>query len=510
MLSSLLAPQRLGTRRTRMPIDDAAAAVMDHELVAELIALERELGKRSLYNYVEMMWPVIEPMTPFVGGFHLGAICEHEQAVFEGQIDKLAINICPRSGKSICTSVAFPTWGWTREPSTKFLCSSYSADLSLELATVARTVLDSSWYQERFEVQLATDQNNKSFYRNSQTGYRISTSVGGSATGKGGDILIVDDPHNLKLIESEVIRAEDIRWFLKVWSTRVNNRKRDRQIVIMQRGHEDDLMAALIEQGDWCILKLPTEYIPTQWTSPIGWSDPRTKEGELLSPERIGQEELKVIKRELGPMDYSSQHNQNPLPERGGMFERSWFEIVPEPPRKAKTRVRFWDAAGSETRDAAYTAGTLMSEDTEGVFYVEDVQRDRLVAARVDALIKQTAELDGIKVEIVEEQEPGSAGKAVIAARKKLLAGYAYKGVTATGEKQVRWKPLASQARPLSESDAYGNVKLVSGEWNKIFLDEIVANRRSKYKDQLDSAAGALHELRIAPSELRAMKTVWG
>jgi len=489
---------------------DAEPVIDDHELVAELIALESELGKRNLYNYVEMMWPSIEPTTDFVGGFHLGAVCEHEQAVFEGQIDKLAINICPRSGKSICTSIAFPTWGWTRDPSVKFLCASYSADLALELATTARTVLDSSWYQERFEVQLAADQNNKSFYRNTQTGYRISTSVGGSATGKGGDILIVDDPHNLKLIESELIRAEDIRWFLKVWSTRLNNRKRDRQIVIMQRGHEDDLMAALLDQGDWCVLKLPTEYEPTQWTSPIGWRDPRTTEGQLLSPERIGPEELTVIKRELGPMDYSSQHGQNPLPEKGGMFERSWFEIVPDFPHKVRTRVRFWDAAGSETRDAAYTAGTLMSEDSEGVFYVEDVQRARLVAAKVDALIKQTATLDGIAVEIVEEQEPGSAGKAVIAARKKLLAGYAYKGITATGEKSVRWKPLASQARPLSSSDTYGNVKLVEGEWNKVFLDEMVANRRSKYKDQLDSAAGALHELRIAPSELYAKKAVWG
>ena len=484
--------------------------VANHDLIAELIALESELGKRSLYNYVEMMWPVIEPSASFVGGFHLEAICEHEQAVFEGQINKLAINICPRSGKSICTSVAFPTWGWTREPRTKFLCASYSADLSLELATTARTVLDSPWYQERFEVQLAQDQNNKSYYRNTMTGYRISTSVGGSATGKGGDILIVDDPHNLKLIESDVIRDEDKRWFLKVWSTRLNNKKRDRQIVIMQRGHEDDLMHTLEEQGDWCILKLPTEYTPTQWTSPIGWTDPRTTEGELLSPERLGHTELAVIKRELGPVDYSSQHGQNPLPETGGMFERSWFEIVPYAPKKTQNRVRFWDAAGSETKNSAYTAGTLMSEDMDGVFYVEDVQRDRLVAAKVDKLVKQTAMLDGTLVEIVEEQEPGSAGKAVIAARRKLLAGYSYKGVTATGEKSTRWKPLASQARPLSTSDTFGNVKLVQGEWNKAFLDEVVANRRSRFKDQLDSAAGALHELRVAPSALRSMKAVWG
>ena len=177
-------------------------------------------------------------------------------------------------------------------------------------------------------------------------GYRISTSVGGSATGKGGDILIVDDPHNLKTIHSDIIRTEDVRWFFKVWSSRINNKKFDRQIVIMQRGHEDDLTHALLEQGDWTILKLPTEYVPTPWVSPLGWHDPRHEVGELLNPERIGVEENQVIKHELGPIDYTCQHAQNPMPEKGGMFERAWFEIVDRPPTDVVTRVRFWDAAG--------------------------------------------------------------------------------------------------------------------------------------------------------------------
>jgi len=483
---------------------------VDHAAVAELIGLEAEICRRSLHDYVRGMWPVIEPSTEFVDGWHLGAVCEHEQAVFEGQIKKLIINICPRSGKSICTSVGLPTWGWTRAPETRWLFSSYSSDLSLEFATTARRVIESPWYQARFNVQLSADQNNKAFYANTASGYRISTSVGGSATGKGGDILIVDDPHNLKTIHSDIIRGEDVRWFFKVWSSRINNKKNDRQIVIMQRGHEDDLTTALLDQGDWTVLKLPTEYEPREWTSPIGWTDPRAEAGELLNPGRIGPQENATIKRELGPIDYSCQHSQEPMPERGGMFERSWFEIVDHAPTDAVGRVRFWDAAGSETERSPYTAGVLISHTRSGNFYIEDIQRDRLVAAKVDALMLQTARLDGVGTDIGEEQEPGSAGKAVISAHRALLSGYTYTGVTATGDKFTRWKPLASQARPLSDDEPHGRVKLVAGAWNKAFLDEVVANRRSKFKDQLDAAAGALFQLRTAPREMRAASAVWG
>ena len=485
------------------------AVVESRDVISSLLSMEAELGRRSLYDYMQGMWHVIEPSTPFLDNWHLGAICEHEQAVLDYQIPKLCINVCPRSGKSITTSVAFPTWAWTRAPSVRFLFSSYSSDLSLEFATTARRVLDSPWYQSRWGVSLAPDQATKSYYANTAGGYRISTSVGGSATGKGGDVLVIDDPHNLKLIASDVVRAADLSWFTKVWSSRQNNPRHGRQVVIMQRGHEDDLVSHLLDQGDWTFLKLPTEYVPRQWTSPLGWSDPRTTAGELLHPARIGTKEVETIKRELGSVDYSCQHAQEPLPEKGGLFERSWFDLVDRPPDDVIMRVRFWDAAGSETERSPYTAGVLMSETRDGHFIIEDVRRDRLTAAKVDRWMLDTAREDGVGVDIAEEQEPGSAGKSVIASHRILLAGFTYSGIPASGDKVTRWKPLASQARPATK-EAYGKVKLVAGAWNKEFLDEVVANKRSKFKDQLDAAAGALHQLRVAPKPVRQVRAWWG
>ena len=488
---------------------DSAAMVDSQEDISSLLSIEAELGRRSLYDYLQGMWHVVEPSTPFLDNWHLGAICEHEQAVLDYEIPKLCICVCPRSGKSITTSVAFPTWAWTRDPSVRFLFSSYSSDLSLEFATTARRVLDSPWYQSRWGVSLSVDQATKSYYSNTAGGYRISTSVGGSATGKGGDVLVIDDPHNLKLIASDVVRANDLSWFTKVWSSRQNNPRHGRQVVIMQRGHEDDLVSLLLDQGDWTFLKLPTEYVPQQWTSPIGWADPRTTAGELMHPARVGPTEVETIKRELGSVDYSCQHAQEPLPEIGGMFERGWFEIIPPRDPAPLMRVRFWDAAGSETERSPYTAGVLMAETRDGKFIVEDVRRARLTAAKVDRWMLDTAREDGVGVDVAEEQEPGSAGKSVIASHRTLLAGVTYTGIPASGDKVTRWKPLASQARPATK-EAFGRVQLVEGAWNKEFLDEVVANKRSKFKDQLDAAAGALHQLRVAPKPVRQVRAWWG
>lgn len=478
------------------------------EIAQDLIALDAEVNSRSLHAYIQNMWPVIEPETPFVNGFHIEAICEHEEAVLEGHIRNLLITICPRFSKSICTSVALPTFAWIKRPTTRFLYGSYALDLALEHATTSRRVIESPWYQARWPLHLMGDQNVKSYYENMQRGYRISTSVGGGATGRGGDILIADDPHNLKNIESKDVREGDKRWFFKIWSTRLNNPRTGRKIVIMQRGHEEDLAAVLIESGDYVHLNLPTEYVPTTWVGPTGWSDPRTEEGELLCSERLGTKENEQVKRELGPVDYSAQHQQNPLPETGGMFERSWFEIVDEVPGDLTECCRFWDAAGTEG-GGDFTAGALLGKSRSNLVYILDIQRGQLASSQVDALMKQTAALDGTEVRVREEQEGGSAGKAVIASHKKMLIGYDFAGTPATGEKTSRWKPLAAYARPAT-NEHYGNVKIIKAVWNKDLLDELVAGKRAKHDDQIDAIAGAFNDLTLGPGPIRVRTAIWG
>src|SRR3990172_7806430 len=153
--------------------------------------IEAEEARRHLSAYLRWIWPLVEPATSLVWGWHLDAICNHLEALSLGQIRNLLITIPPRHTKSLLCSVAFPTWEWATQPHTRFLFASYAYDLALEHAVLSRRVIESRKYQEAFGqgFTLVSDQNVKSYYENDKRGYRISTSVGGSGTGRGGGTL---------------------------------------------------------------------------------------------------------------------------------------------------------------------------------------------------------------------------------------------------------------------------------------------------------------------------------
>jgi predicted phage terminase large subunit-like protein len=301
-----------------------------------------------------------------------------------------------------------------------------------------------------------------------------------------------DDPHNLEEVDSDVVRARDKKWYREVWTTRLNDPKTGRKIVIAQRGHEDDLSADLIASGDYETLVLPTEYVPTPWVSVRGWKDPRTTPGELLCPARFGAEENARAKRELGDK-YSAQHQQTPTPPGGKLLQREWFAIVDAVPADAQVvrRVRGWDAAAT-AGGGDWTVGVRLARTRDGLIYIEDVVRVQVGPGDDENLMHQTATLDGRAVDIIEEEEGGSSGKKVIAAHAKRLAGYSYKGERSTGDKVTRAKPFVAQAR-------VGNVRLVRGAWNKAYLDELAAFPGGPFDDQIDGTTKAYNEIALAP-----------
>jgi hypothetical protein len=150
----------------------------------------------------------VEPATPFVDGFHIGAVIEHLEGISAGQIRNLLVNVPPRHMKSLLVSVFWPAWEWTRWPERRWLFSSYAAQLSIRDSIKCRRLIESPWYQTRWRDRfaLASDQNAKCRFDNSRSGYRLSTSVGGAATGEGGDRIICDDPHNVQEAESDSVR----------------------------------------------------------------------------------------------------------------------------------------------------------------------------------------------------------------------------------------------------------------------------------------------------------------
>lgn len=177
--------------------------------------------------------------------------------------------------------------------------------------------------------------------------------------------------------------------------------------------------------------------------------------------------------------------------EMGQLFAREWFRVVEFPPA-AKTRVRFWDLAGTEARkgtDPDYSVGLLLSRDPEGIVYVEDVVRIRERPYGVQQRILAVASQDGLDVAIRMEQEPGSSGKSVIDGYRRLLVGFDYQGVLSTGNKVERAKPYSAHCEA-------GHVRLISGPWNKAYLDELVVfPSLEAHDDQVDASSGAFREL---------------
>jgi predicted phage terminase large subunit-like protein len=299
--------------------------------------IDAALASRSLYEYIKLAWPHIEPGYPYIDNWHIQAICEHLQAVSEGDVRRLIINIPPRHMKSLIVSVAWPTWEWITRPHRKFLFASYAASLSIRDAVKSRRLLTSPFYKSNWgsSFSLTGDQNQKQRYENDRTGYRIATSVGGQLTGDGGDFVCIDDPHNVVDSDSEASRISTLEWWDQAIPTRLNDPKKGGFIIIMQRVHERDLSGHILKTArpnEWDHLVLPAEYEAKPLhpvSSSLGFRDPRTKEGELLWPDRFGAGELDTLKRSLGEYGAASQLQQRPAPIGGGLINTKFFQLYP-------------------------------------------------------------------------------------------------------------------------------------------------------------------------------------
>lgn len=303
-------------------------------VVLDLIQREqlRRAAERSLYAFVQQAWDTVEPGVPFVPSWHIETICEHLEAVSAGELLRLLINIPPRHSKSTIVSVMWPMWEWIRSPEQKFLAASYSGVLSIRDNLKARRLVQSPWYQARWgEVfALSGDQNAKQRFENDKTGYRIATSVGGTATGEGGSRLILDDPHGAQDAQSDALRESAIEWFDQVWATRLNNPKTDAMVVVMQRLHAKDVSGHILNDiGGWEHICIPAEWDGTRRQTALGAYDPRKTEGELICPARFGAKEIESLKVLLGSYGTAGQLQQRPAPAGGGIIKTEHFRLWP-------------------------------------------------------------------------------------------------------------------------------------------------------------------------------------
>lgn len=348
-------------------------APLSPAVMRDLIQQEklRRAASASLYEFVKQSWHVVEPGVPFIPSWHIQEICEHLEAVTGGEIKRLLINIPPRHSKSTIVSVMWPMWEWLTDPAQKFLAASYSGNLSIRDNLKARRLIQSPWYQERWGhmFKLAGDQNAKQRFENDKTGYRLATSVGGTATGEGGSRLILDDPHGAQDAQSDTMRESALEWFDMVWSTRLNNPKTDAMVTVMQRLHERDISGHILEDiGGWEHIKIPAEWDGVKRQTVLGPYDPRKKIGELICPERFGPEEITRLKQLLGTYGTAGQLQQDPQPAEGGILKVKCFQLWPadKPLPQFEYVLQSYDCAFTENTSGDPTACSVWAIFTHG------------------------------------------------------------------------------------------------------------------------------------------------
>lgn len=357
----------------------AAPRVLTHDLAALRDPVLAERCRRDFRVFVRHAWGQIDP-APLVWNWHLDAMCLHLQAVTEGRIDKLLINIPPGHAKSMIVGVLWPAWVWTLDPAWRLLSASYDMTLSMRDATKARTLIRGEWYQRLFSTDprsitdenpdgekwaLKGDQDVKSYYETTALGFRLCVSIG-AGTGHRGDALVIDDPQSAEQAKKKEQREKVIRWKTETMSSRFNDQEHAQQVVIQQRLHEEDLAGFLSKSGEWVHLCLQSEYedktaanwpckCPScraghTWARPRPpahlqtrrerlawldeqkpvpfWKDPRTKPGELMFPAKFSAKVIADAKKPrvgMGPVAYLGQHQQRPVADGGNIIQASWL-----------------------------------------------------------------------------------------------------------------------------------------------------------------------------------------
>jgi predicted phage terminase large subunit-like protein len=314
----------------------------------------------SLRQFTARAWKIVEPAVAFVPNWHIDAISEHLEACSAGEIQRLVINIPPRFMKSLNVSVMWPCWEWSYAPWLRSLFSSYAEALSKRDSLKCRYIIQSNWYQRRWGhvYQLRKDQNEKLRFDNTETGFRVATSVDGMGTGEGGDRIVVDDPHNVREGQSEKALEAVREWWDQAMSTRGNNPATTVRVITMQRVNEADLTGhVLAKERGYVHLKIPMEYDGKKTVTTIGWSDPRTKVGEL-----------ELLKVDLGSYGTAAQFQQEPAPRKGAIFQEEWFRYYtttdrPIPgvhtmPPVMSEYIQSWDMAFKGDKDTALELGS--------------------------------------------------------------------------------------------------------------------------------------------------------
>jgi len=294
-------------------------------------AILRAILRRDFGAFVVKAFQTVSPGNRYLHNWHIDAITHMLMQVHQGETLRLVITQPPRSLKSICTSVAFVAWALGHDPSKRFACVAYSQELSSVFARQFRMVVHSKWYRELFP-KMVISKDTETECETTMGGGRFAVPFGGSFTGRGADVIIIDDPLKADDAQSELRRRAVNEWFGSTLLSRLDDKKTGAIILVMQRLHEDDLAGKLLREGGWRQLDLPAIADEDQDIAIGPDKVYHRRASDILHPARESLATLEQIKREMGSLAFSAQYRQRPVPLEGNLIRRQWLQWTDHAP----------------------------------------------------------------------------------------------------------------------------------------------------------------------------------
>ena len=449
--------------------------------------LLQALLRQDLGAFTEKVFRALEPGQPYLHNWHLDHIAEALARVERGELKRLIINVPPRSLKSILVSVAFSAWVLGRDPRKRIMCISYAEDLARKHALDTRKIVDEAWYRDIFPgFDIPRGRARDLDFGTTLNGYRFAAGMGGSITGRGADIILIDDPIKPADALSKAMRRRAIEYYDGTLQSRLNNKREGAIVIVMQRLHEEDLVAHVTQNEEWEIISLPA--IAPEPSMHRLSNDPRDiyhrAAGEVLHAEREPLEILEPLRRSMGSLIFSAQYQQAPVPPEGNIVKRDWLRRYETCPETFDLVIASWDTASTIGETSDYSVGTVWG--AKGLdFYLLDLVRGRFEVPDLGRRIVALSARWSANATLIEETDIGRAIAQDLRKTDKLRC-------------ILRAPRFDKEARFLAQSVRFeaGQVHVPNeAPWLADWMSELLAFPNSRHDDQVDSTSQALHYL---------------
>ena len=442
--------------------------------------------RNDLASLIAKVFATVDGSQPFLPNWHIDVIADHLERAARGEIKRLIINLPPRSLKSICASVAFPAWVLGHDPTARIICASYGDDLARKHARDCRAVMTSDWYRRAFPgTRLNRKKSAEDDFETTKRGGRLATSVGGPLTGRGGNIIIIDDPIKAQDALSASKRGAVNQWFDGTLFSRLDNKNDGIIIIVMQRVHIDDLVAHVQDKENWTVVDLPAIAEAPEHIVLDDGREFHRDIGDILHPERESRETLERIRSDIGLFFFEAQYQQRPVPEGGNLIKWEWFKTYKDPPpltSSADCTVQSWDIAMTENAGSDWSVCSTWAV-RGGDYYLIDVFRGRL-------------RFPGLKRKVYELRHQHTAKSVLIEdanASTGLIQQLQHEGKL----RPIAIKPKGSKIERMGAETAEieaGRVWLPeSAPWLDVFRVEVLAFPQSRHDDQVDTMSQFLN-----------------